>query len=194
MAFRFGAYLLFSAMSISSWANPIELRGELIRKGFTYQLLTKGDVVWPLIPISDDLEKDLRELQSGDLLEVTLERLDSESEFILTEIHFVKVCRLIGLWIADDFTIVDIADFESLNVIPQAGSLILRTAEEYSYALTPEEGPGWGIFLAQPGRVFSGRVFFDGSSLHLRVWEKSAVIFDFHLTPLYRASHRDQCT
>jgi len=193
MAFRFCIFFFLVLATASAGAATVELRGELVRRGNEFRLLDREGFQWPLIPVSEIVAQDLLELQSGDGLEVTLDRPNEASPFVLTEIHFVRVCRVIGLWVAEDFSLIDIADFDDFLVYSQDVG-VLRAPEEYTYVLAPEEGPGWSIFLTQPGRVLTGRLHFSGANLTVRVWEKSTVKFHFQLTPLYRASRLpDRC-
>jgi hypothetical protein len=182
--------LLAAVLLAPSFARALEVRGRLDRQGEHLRLISDQNVVYPLFPISAPLSQDLVELSSGDYLEATLEPLDEFSQYYLTQIHFVGVCRLVGLWIAENLSLVSVEGFNEILIYDRR--IPRREPDMYQYILAPEDGPGWSIFLSQPGKVMTGRLRFVGENLNLKLWNKSEPRLELHLIPLHRLTSRAQ--
>lgn len=181
--------LLGALVALPVLVNALEVRGRVERAGDKVELISDQGVTWRLFPTTPSLTEDLLELNSGDYLEATLERPDKSSDFLLTQIHFVGVCRLIGLWLAADFSVVDIESFSELLLYERSQGP-KKDPTRFSYILAPEEGPGWAILLSHPGEIMTGRLKFAGQNLNIKLWVKSVPRLDLHLTPIHRPSTR----
>lgn len=178
-------FTFFMALALP-WISSAEvIQGRLVHQGSSYQVKGDDNQIWPIIPRRASLQQDLNEMETGDFLQAKIDPAFSKPKyFFLSEIHFVGLKRLLGLWVTDDGSVVNIANFSDWIVYPNRPGPKVAAMEKFNYTLAPDSGPGWSILLVHNQDATTGRLSFHGREVFVEVWDGKWPKLELHLRPL----------
>jgi hypothetical protein len=172
------------------WSIPtfgVEVEGRLHTENVNHIIIDANGKAWPIVAGYSRVATELDQLATGDFLDASLEPL-ADGRYLLTEIHFVGLCRLLGIWATDNSSVMEFSSFDDLKIHPRPYSFLYdpARAERFFYTLAPEQGPSWTLFLIQDSRVMTGRLQIERDHVTVEVWDGVLPKFKLELRPIYR--------
>jgi hypothetical protein len=175
----------------SGGAGAIELRGRFYKSQGHYTIRDGQSRLWHVRPGHHEVATQLERLNNDDYIDASVVEVESEVRKYLVEgIHFVGLCGLLGLWVADDSTVVDFATFNDMSLyLARPGTLrSVGLREQFAYTLAPEDSHNWTVFLIHGSQVLTGRLRLERASAELEVWDGGVPKLGMKLKPVYRAA------
>ena len=137
---------------------------------------------------TEPVRTSLNKLKAGDYL-VARGTVDIESKSVQVEaIESLGLHALVGAWTSDRREVYDFRDFSRLTLYIPSGDAKTNVvkAGEFRYAVTPDQGAQYSIFLSDNQSVTIGSIEFKKSRLMLKVVDPSTgeVSSELSLSPL----------
>jgi hypothetical protein len=164
------ALILLSIMSIS--AQGMEING-IIMSHTPLIVQTSDHRQWTVVPSTSVIERDLAQLEVGDYLDISVKDLEVNGAWQVTEIRFVGLRRMLGLWLGSNSTLLQVINFNHFSIY--SNSEQPSDLEEFVYALAPDSDGRWSLLLVRDGSVQAGRVWFDSNLLIIELVDAQGV-------------------
>ena len=176
------AFVFFAAVEARSAAiSGIVLRMPQAAAGTGLRLQTATGPL-SLSGATETVEADLGKLRTGDFL--TGDGLVEGSGAILRSIDEVGLQALLGVWEVNaqelNPDIFEFIDFDRLNLYHLPSALRKdRSFDQWSYAVAPDVGRKWSLFVSGGGRVRVGSLEFSHESdlpsqVTIQYWQSGA--------------------
>lgn len=164
--FRFIFSLSFGLVSQSALA--LQVSGEIQKVGHHLFLLPISGEKALLGASNDRALLDLLLLNDGDQL--VAEGEQTASSFLVSQVQFVGLRQLLGFWLSDDMTVVEVEDFRNFTTYVPLTPISLQMPQRGQYTLAPDEDSWFSLFLVLGDRVTTGRVRYLHNQLEIEVW------------------------
>lgn len=170
-----------------SFAQAITVRGLIDTASGKLSLVTKYDVIYQLETYNSNVRYDLTRLRQGDYL-VARGNVDEISKRVTIEaIESLGLRELIGTWSSTRLEVYEFQDFTRLNLyVPNQARDSIEIAGKYNYAVAPDHGDRYSIFLSDNRSVLVGTFEFKNQRLQLTVLDPKTgrVSQNISLSPL----------
>jgi predicted transcriptional regulator of viral defense system len=180
--------LLFAALAIHpSVSNAVAIQGLIDTADGKLTLVTKYDIAYVLDSPNPDVKSDLERLRQGDYL-AARGNVDELNHLITVEaIESLGLRELLGAWSSSRLEVYEFQDFTRLNLyVPNSTRNKVEIAGKYNYAVAPDHGDRYSIFLSDNRSVLVGTLEFKNQRLQLTVLDPKTgrVSQNISLSPL----------
>lgn len=152
----------------SSTAFALQASGEIHKVGHHLFLLPSASEKVLLGASNDRALMDLLLLDDGDQLVAEGER--AGSSFLVSQVQFVGLRQLLGFWLSDDMTVVEVEDFRNFTTYAPLTPISMQVPQRGQYTLAPDEDSWFTLFLVLGDQVTTGRVRYLQNQLEIEVW------------------------
>lgn len=170
-----------------TFAHAITVRGLIDTASGTLSLVTKYDVIYTVDSLNPNIKYDLARLRQGDFL-VARGNVDELTKTVTIEaIESLGLRELIGTWSSSRLEVYEFQDFTRLNLyVPNQARDSIEIAGKYNYAVAPDHGDRYSIFLSDNRSVLVGSFEFKNQRLQLTVLDPKTgrVSQNISLSPL----------
>lgn len=162
--------LLFVCAAQTVCADP--LHGFIERhSGQRFLRVANDDETESVLAISTvtpELQTNLNKLKDGDFI-VARGSVSVDGQSVqIQSIESLGLAALVGTWMNERFDVYEFQDFSQLNLYVHAdGQDQVVKAGEFHYAVTPEQGSRYSIFLSNDQSVTIGSIQFKKARLKL---------------------------
>ena len=158
------------AFATPSRAQAVTVRGLIDAANGRLQLVTKYDEMYLLDTLNQQVRYDLQRLRQGDYL-VARGTVDEVRKIVVVEaIENLGLRELIGMWSSAKSEVYEFQDFTRLNLyLPNQQRDSVEIAGQYNYAVAPDQGDRYSIFLSDNRSVLVGSIEFKNQRLQLTV-------------------------
>lgn len=163
-----------SLLLLSNLASAAEVSGILHHLNGQMWIEQKSGARLRLQPDNRVIRANLRQLAPEDYLAVSGTILNNDMRVF--EVQFVGLKKLLGVWLSHDDSIIDIQSFHHLLWHQSKKSpTTLEAPYKIEYALAPDRGTNWSLFMIRDGKASTGRLRVLKRSIVIETWENGRI-------------------
>jgi hypothetical protein len=163
---------LLVLISCQSFAQ-IKFRGKVIRVGADVYVVEEGSKKnFTLYSADPEIREHINLLSQGDFIEGVATSITPPRLFV-ESIDFVGLKKILGTWKTNK-RVFDFKDFNLLSIWSfDFGNDFFSRKKNYTYSISPGEGPDWQVFVADENHVVVGSLDFVDNIAILTIYDSN---------------------
>ena len=147
----------------------VTLSGHIIKISEELKLLAKNNQEYLIVADTPESQKALEQLRHGDLLYA--QGFIKEDVALVTNVRFIGLRHLIGLWRTVDNRIYDFKNFHQLTIVAPSwrGRTTQIVPHEVNYQLSPGYGNQWVLHISDEHLILVGTLSLRGRHLKIEI-------------------------